>query len=78
MKRCRMCAIARQVVADMLMRMRREFGTDETPIAPEIDQLILIDRAVVRVAPCCRVQQSHSMLTSRRAAASCCIDALRT
>jgi hypothetical protein len=38
----------RQVVADMLVRMRRELGAEDSPIPPEIDQLILIDRSVVR------------------------------
>ncbi len=32
----------------MMLRMRRELGTDESPVAPEIDSLVLIDRSVVR------------------------------
>ena len=37
----------------MLSRMRKEMGTDELGIAPEIDQLILIDRDVDLVTPLC-------------------------
>jgi hypothetical protein len=37
----------------MLSRMRKEMGTDELGIAPEIDQLILIDRDVDMVTPMC-------------------------
>eukprot|EP01095_Lingulamoeba_sp_RSL-Kostka_P003505 TRINITY_DN1447_c1_g1_i1.p1 TRINITY_DN1447_c1_g1~~TRINITY_DN1447_c1_g1_i1.p1 ORF type:complete len:624 (+),score=182.50 TRINITY_DN1447_c1_g1_i1:123-1994(+) len=40
-------------VADMLLRMRKEMGTEDTEIAPEIDTLILIDRTVDLITPMC-------------------------
>jgi len=42
-----------QLVADMMIRMRREIGSEEAPIAPEIENLILIDRNVDLVTPMC-------------------------
>jgi hypothetical protein len=37
---------AAKLVGDMLLRMRNETAAEETPIAPEFDTLILIDREV--------------------------------
>ena len=37
-----------RVVADMILRMRREVASEENAIAPEIDSIILIDRIAVR------------------------------
>lgn len=33
-----------QLVYDMLVRMRKEMGSEEPTVTPEIDTLILIDR----------------------------------
>jgi len=46
--------ICAKVVAEMLLRMRREMGAEEpTQIVPEIDTLILIDRQADMVTPMC-------------------------
>jgi hypothetical protein len=37
----------------MMVRMRREVSSDELNTMPEIDSLILIDRDVDMVTPCC-------------------------
>ena len=42
-----------QLVADMMIRMRREIGSEEAPTAPEIENLILIDRNVDLLTPMC-------------------------
>lgn len=42
-----------RLVADMMLRMRRELDTDEEAKVPEIDTLILIDREVDMVTPMC-------------------------
>lgn len=42
-----------QLVYDMMIRMRKEISSEELTIMPEIDNLILIDRDVDMVTPCC-------------------------
>mmetsp|Transcript_353 Transcript_353/g.424 ORF Transcript_353/g.424 Transcript_353/m.424 type:complete len:497 (-) Transcript_353:429-1919(-) len=42
---------AAKLVKDMLLRMRKEIGADEPVVLPEIDTLILIDRAVDMITP---------------------------
>ena len=41
------------MVADMMLRMRRELDMDEEAKVPEIDNLVLIDRSVDMVTPMC-------------------------
>eukprot|EP00026_Physarum_polycephalum_P005659 Phypoly_transcript_05694.p1 GENE.Phypoly_transcript_05694~~Phypoly_transcript_05694.p1 ORF type:complete len:610 (+),score=111.39 Phypoly_transcript_05694:24-1832(+) len=45
--------VCSKLVYDMLIRMRKEMGADEPNTNPEIDTLILIDRDVDMVTPCC-------------------------
>ena len=66
-----------QVVADMMVRMRRELGTDDNPIPPEIDQIILLDRAVDLITPMCSqltyeglIDEVYSIQNSMRVAAA--------
>lgn len=66
-----------QVVADMMVRMRRELGTDDNPIPPEIDQIILLDRAVDLITPMCSqltyeglIDEVYSIQNSTRVAAA--------
>lgn len=42
-----------KLVVDMLLRMKKEMNFNETTKAPEIDQLILIDRDVDLITPMC-------------------------
>lgn len=42
-----------KLVADMMLRMRREMDSEESTTVPEIDQVILIDRQVDMITPMC-------------------------
>ena len=61
----------------MMVRMRRELGTDDNPIPPEIDQIILLDRAVDLITPMCSqltyeglIDEVYSIQNSTRVAAA--------
>ncbi len=45
--------ICSKLVVDMMLRMRKEMAQDELTVAPEIDQVILIDREVDMITPMC-------------------------